>query len=79
MHRARTVSVSIAPHKGASMKSMTAFGRASTAGEGYEVTVELRSVNNRYLDWNFRLPRALSSLRSEPRRTFSPAGSAAAR
>lgn len=44
------------------MKSMTAFGRASTAGEGYEVTVELRSVNNRYLDWNFRLPRALSSL-----------------
>ena len=44
------------------MKSMTAFGRASTAGEGYEVTVELRSVNNRYLDWNFRLPRVLSSL-----------------
>ncbi len=44
------------------MKSMTAFGRASTAGEGYEVTVELRSVNNRYLDWNFRIPRAFSAL-----------------
>ena len=40
------------------MRSMTAFGRARVAGEGYEVTVELRSVNNRYLDLNIRLPRA---------------------
>ncbi len=40
------------------MRSMTAFGRAQIAGEGYELTVELRSVNNRYLDWNIRLPRA---------------------
>ena len=40
------------------MRSMTAFGRAQVAGEGYEVTVELRSVNNRYLDLNVRLPRA---------------------
>ncbi len=40
------------------MRSMTAFGRATVAGEGYELTVELRSVNNRYLDLNFRLPRA---------------------
>ena len=39
------------------MRSMTAFGRAQVAGEGYEVTVELRSVNNRYLDLNIRLPR----------------------
>ncbi len=43
------------------MRSMTAFGRATVAGEGYEVTVELRSVNNRYLDLNFRLPRAWAS------------------
>lgn len=41
---------------------MTAFGRATGAGEGYELTVELRSVNNRYLDWNFRLPRAWGGL-----------------
>ena len=40
------------------MRSMTAFGRAQVAGEGYELTVELRSVNNRYLDLNIRLPRA---------------------
>jgi uncharacterized protein (TIGR00255 family) len=36
---------------------MTAFGRAQVAEEGYELTVELRSVNNRYLDLNIRLPR----------------------
>ena len=40
------------------MRSMTAFGRAQAAKEGYELTVELRSVNNRYLDLNIRLPRA---------------------
>ena len=44
------------------MRSMTAFGRTQIAGEGYEVTVELKSVNNRYLDWNIRLPRAYAAL-----------------
>ena len=39
------------------MKSMTAFGRASCVTDGYEVTAELKSVNNRYLDWNIRLPK----------------------
>ena len=43
------------------MRSMTAFGRAQVAGEGYELTVELRSVNNRYLDLNIRLPRPWSA------------------
>ncbi len=44
------------------MRSMTAFGRAECAwGEG-TVTVEIRSVNSRFLDCNVRLPRALSSL-----------------
>ena len=44
------------------MRSMTAFGRATSVTEDLEVTVELRSVNNRYLDWNFRLPRAYAAL-----------------
>ena len=39
------------------MKSMTAFGRACLMTDGYEVTAELKSVNNRYLDWNVRLPK----------------------
>ncbi len=44
------------------MRSMTAFGRAVAVLSDREVTVELRSVNNRYLDWNIRLPRAYLSL-----------------
>ncbi len=56
------------------MRSMTAFGRATAIGEGYEVTVELRSVNNRYLDWNFRLPRSLSALEERMKTTLSHMG-----
>ncbi len=42
------------------MKSMTGFGKATKANELYELTVELRAVNNRYLDLNIRLPREFS-------------------
>jgi len=39
---------------------MTGYGRAVETVNGREFTVELRSVNNRYLDCSVRLPRALS-------------------
>ena len=42
------------------IKSMTGYGRASRSFEGREITVEVRSVNNRYLDCNVRLPRIYS-------------------
>ena len=42
------------------VKSMTGYGRAVEAVNGREFTVELRSVNNRYLDCTVKLPRALS-------------------
>ena len=42
------------------IKSMTGYGRAVAAVNGREFTVELRSVNNRYLDCTVKLPRALS-------------------
>ena len=42
------------------IKSMTGYGRAAASVNGREFTVELRSVNNRYLDCNVKLPRALS-------------------
>ena len=42
------------------IKSMTGYGRAAATVNGREFTVELRSVNNRYLDCNVKLPRALS-------------------
>ncbi len=44
------------------MKSMTAFGRATAVAEGLEITVELRSVNNRYADINIRTPKIFSTL-----------------
>ena len=39
---------------------MTGYGRAVESVNGREFTVELRSVNNRYLDCSVRLPRSLS-------------------
>ena len=42
------------------IKSMTGYGRAVGTVNGREFTVELRSVNNRYLDCSVRLPRILS-------------------
>ncbi len=46
------------------LKSMTAFGRARamTATGDRDITAELRSVNNRYLDVSVRLPRSMSFL-----------------
>ncbi len=42
------------------IKSMTGYGRSVETINGREFTVELRSVNNRYLDCSVRLPRMLS-------------------
>ena len=42
------------------IKSMTGYGRAVEMVNGREFTVELRSVNNRYLDCSVKLPRMLS-------------------
>ncbi len=42
------------------VKSMTGYGRAVETVNGREFTVELRSVNNRYLDCSVKLPRMLS-------------------
>ena len=40
------------------IKSMTGYGCAKGAVEGLEISVELKSVNNRYLDASVRLPRS---------------------
>ena len=42
------------------IKSMTGYGRAVKTLNGREFTVEVRSVNNRYLDCTVKLPRMLS-------------------
>jgi len=42
------------------MYSMTGFGRSSLEIDGRKVTIELKSVNHRYLDINMRLHRSVS-------------------
>lgn len=46
------------------LKSMTAFGRAraKSADGTKDITTEIKSVNNRYIDWTIRLPKGYSFL-----------------
>jgi uncharacterized protein (TIGR00255 family) len=44
------------------MKSMTGFGRGSASGDDFTVAVEIKTVNNRYLDIHLRLSLELSPL-----------------
>ena len=57
------------------VKSMTGYGRAEDTVSGYNITVELRSVNNRYLDCNVRIPRlylfAEEAIKSRVQNTIS--------
>ncbi|MBA3806499.1 MAG: YicC family protein [Acidobacteria bacterium] len=50
------------------MKSMTGFGRGATAGENFSVAVDLKTVNNRFLDVHLRLGMELSSLEATVKR-----------
>ena len=47
------------------MRSMTGYGRGSAQIDGRQMTVELKSVNHRFLDIAFRMPRSLSFLEEE--------------
>ena len=57
------------------VKSMTGYGRGENTVNGYTITVELRSVNNRYLDCNVRIPRlylfAEEAIKSRVQNTIS--------
>jgi uncharacterized protein (TIGR00255 family) len=50
------------------MKSMTGFGRGAFVGQDFAVTVELKTVNNRFLDVNLRLSQELSQLEATIKR-----------
>lgn len=52
------------------MYSMTGFGKGTCAVDGRELTVELKSVNNRFLDISMRLPRTLGALEEPFRRAM---------
>ena len=49
------------------IKSMTGFGRCENATEKCKFTVELKSVNHRYLDVNLKMPKKLNFFESSIR------------
>lgn len=54
------------------IRSMTSFGRSSSEeGKKRFFTIEMKSVNSRYLDVNVRMPKTLISLEEEIRKMIS--------
>lgn len=53
------------------MRSMTGFGRGAFADDRYSVSVELKTVNNRFLDIAFRLGSEMQPLESAVKRTIT--------
>ena len=49
------------------IKSMTGFGRCEAAWDSRKFTVEIKSVNHRYLDVNVKMPKALNFFESAVR------------
>lgn len=56
------------------ISSMTAFGRAKKPVANKIITVEIRSVNSRYLDTSFKLPRAYSYLEEKIKTRLTASG-----
>jgi len=52
------------------MKSMTGFGRGAALGENFAVSVEIKTVNNRFLDLNLRLANELQNLEATLKRSI---------
>ena len=50
------------------MHSMTGYGRAVVEQDGRQLTIELKSVNHRFLDLSFRMPRSFNFLEDEARK-----------
>jgi len=55
------------------MKSMTGFGQAAWQGEGCKITAEIRSVNQRFLETRFNMPREYMQLEGELRQLVQAA------
>ena len=53
------------------MLSMTGYGRAASSFDGRQLTVELKSVNHRFLDLAFRMPRNFAFLEDDMRKAIS--------
>lgn len=56
------------------LKSMTAYGRSSMSIGEKDISVEIKSVNNRFLDCSVRLPRSLSYLEDKIKKELTARG-----
>ena len=56
------------------LKSMTAFGRSSRTVGDKDISAEIKSVNNRFLDCSVRLPRSLSYLEDKVKKELTANG-----
>ncbi len=56
------------------MNSMTAFGRGVNETAARTITVEMKSVNSRFLDCTVRLPRSISYLEEDIKASIQAAG-----
>ncbi len=50
--------------------SMTGFGRSTGKASGFEVTVEVKTVNHRFNEFHFRMPRQLMKLENKLKSTI---------
>lgn len=53
------------------VRSMTGFGRGTHSDSGKEFTVEIKSVNHRYIDFYIKLPRQIGFLEEKVREVVS--------
>ena len=53
------------------MKSMTGYGKGVSSRDGRELTVELKSVNHRFLDISLRVPRTLNCIEDPIRKVLN--------
>ncbi|MGQ0541584.1 MAG: YicC/YloC family endoribonuclease [Blastocatellia bacterium] len=53
------------------MKSMTGFGRGSAVETDHSITIELKTVNNRFLDISLRMPGETQSLEAGAKRLIN--------
>ncbi len=51
------------------LKSMTGFGRSEISNDLYRLSVELKSVNSRFLDLNIKMPKKFNALEANIRNT----------
>ena len=56
------------------MQSMTGYGRARACRDGREITIELKTVNHRFLDLSFRMPKNLAFLEDPLRSRINASG-----